>query len=152
MNKDKAVILSLREMAIEHLKLSELYCNAADDLENKETVLTDIGKNLSSKNIIFKKMIQLRPFYLTTKHIILKIFEDEGPRTSRQLLYEFNIISGRQLKYRGLVTQLSNLKKQDVISTQKFMMYRSEYRFIYGLPDWFNNGELKKEFLDKFEY
>lgn len=151
MNKDKAVILTLRDMAIEHKKLAELYSKAAADLKNKETALTNIRKNLSNKNMDVKKIL-LNPFNLTSKSIIVKIFEDEVPRTARQLLNEFNIISGRDLKYPALACQLSNLKKKGVINTQKFMIYRSESKFIYGLSEWFDDGELKKEFLDKFEF
>jgi hypothetical protein len=150
MRRDKTIILKLRDMAIEHKKLSELYSKVADDLENKKTVLTETRKDLSSNSIDVWKMNQIKRFKLTTKYFILKIFEDGVPRTARQLLTEFNKVSGRQLNYHGFVTQLSTLKKNDVISTQEFTMYRTNARFIYGLPNWFDNGKLKKEFLDKF--
>lgn len=139
-------------MAIEHLRLSEKFSKTVDELEKKETVLEEKRRNLSSKDIYVHKMLLLKPYYLTAKQIVLNIFEDKVPRTSRQLFSEFNVISGRQLVYRSFICRLSDLKKQDVICSQKFTMYRSEHRCIYGLPDWFENGELKKEFLDKFEY
>jgi hypothetical protein len=152
MNKDEAVILTLRDVANEHKKLSELYSKAADDLESGSTDLTNIIENLSSKNMdVVKKIIQSKRRNLTFQKIIVKIFKDAVPRSSRHLLSEFNIVSGKQLMHKTFVSQLILLKKKDVIRMHKFPERHPEFRFIYGLSEWFDDGELKNEFLVEYE-
>ncbi|WP_316797314.1 hypothetical protein [Pedobacter agri] len=88
----------------------------------------------------------------TFKETVIEMLADEKtPFTGRQIFNHFNTVTGRDLEYNSFSAQLSNVVSSQAIKKHTFADNSMESKFYYGLSHWFEDGKLKKEYIDKIE-
>jgi hypothetical protein len=112
----------------------------------------DIGQGINE----VKKVFQSKGFKLridpgrTFKETILDILDDGQPRTSRQLLKEFNQIKNKETKLPAFSAQLSTMAKPgDTIKIFTMVNSKIDSKYWYGLAQWFDGKNLLNEYLNK---
>lgn len=147
-NKD--VITALR------LKSKELQ----DDIERCEGIISknkDIIESLNKSIIALGGNITENDSPVlggTFKDRVKKIFIDGRPRTSRQIYNDFlKAVPDTKIDdFYGFSGRFSNIMKPAGIKKHKIPENPINSRFIYGLSEWFNQDNLKEEYLNKVIY
>ncbi len=88
----------------------------------------------------------------TFSETIKDILSDGMPRTSRELLIEFNKIKGKSYVMVDFSARLSPLAKpKTIINVHKIDGAKLEVKNWYGLVEWFEGDVLKQQYLDKIK-
>jgi len=77
---------------------------------------------------------------------VLKQFEDNTPKTARNLMERYNKDTGKKLEMNGFSARLAIIKKKGNVKSMKNAADGLSYN---GRSEWFENGKLKKEYLPK---
>lgn len=109
--------------------------------------------NINHKTVIQKQIPQAKVKAnpeRTFEDIIIEILNDGMPRTGRDLSLEYLKRTGLEYSRKDFASRLAMVKKSK--GTFKNIEYRefpTENRFWWGLTDWYEGNDLKKEFKDK---
>lgn len=83
----------------------------------------------------------------TFNEVILHILNDGVPRTSRQLLNEYNSLKNKDLSLSAFSAQLSSLvKNKNLIKIHTAKNSSISNKYWYGRLSWFDGAELKPEY------
>lgn len=147
---DRDTVGVLREKASRHKKLSETYTNAANAIETALNSLIEVDDGIKTSNKTYDRGSKSG---ITFESALNMIFNDGKPRTSRELFNDFNREYGMGAKkYGSFSGQLSTLiTRKGVVLKHEIKGNPLSNRYFYGLSDWFNNGVLKSEYLNKIK-
>lgn len=72
------------------------------------------------------------------------------PMSIREIRAYLDKIDNKKYTSRSVSSQLRLLRRhKGIIDNQKFPAYPFEYRTIWGLSEWFENGKFKQQYLQK---
>ncbi len=77
---------------------------------------------------------------------VIKQMEDGVPKTTRTLMEIFNKETGRNLDISGVSARLAIIKKKGTLKSAK---NNNDGLSYLGKAEWFENGNLKEEYLPK---
>ena len=83
--------------------------------------------------------------------IILDMFNDEVPKTSRQLMDMYNKAFGKRINLQDFSGRLGPLQRKGIITKHTFPNNPTASKYYYGLPEWFNGNGLRQEYLDRIK-
>lgn len=144
-------IEDLKKKAHNYRVDAENYIKKATECNKKadeyEAVINDLGK---IKDIKVGEKKYKKPKSKRLREIIEYILCDDIPKTSRQILKEYNEIKKINMLPGKFSPRLSSLIS---IAIGKYEIKNNplEKRFYYGLLTWFENGVLKKEYIEKIK-
>lgn len=117
----------------------------------KDLILLDEEPH-NSEPIIVNTIVKQENKNWKFKEAILHLLEDGVPKTSRDLLNAFNLLTDKNLEMGGFSAQLSPLAKDGTeIKKDYFEDYPYDSRTYYGLSSWFDGGKLKPSYKSKIK-
>lgn len=151
--RDVDIIKALRDKADRHRKLSDVYARTADTIED-ETNTTGGAVPYNADEAVDEAVDdnRMRRTNYTYKEALLKILDDNRPRTSRELLDDYNSLTNKLIRYNSFSGLLSTfIKRHGLIRKYEIDTNPINKRFYYGLTQWFEGNDLKKKFCDKIK-
>jgi hypothetical protein len=142
----KAVIDAIKAKLSEARSLVISYENDLIQLEQED-------ENIFQPQIVQPLSYNKKPEAPKTfKEGVLAVFKDGFPKTSRELLKEYNKLTGKNLDMGGMSAQLSPLAKKGLeVKKIEFPELPFDRRNYYGLADWFDGDKLKAEYMRKIK-
>lgn len=158
---DREIIEHCKELIEGFKKEIEKYQSIIDLLTNKIGVA---NSNVADNQIVEPKEVE-SPIEVHThptenpintqsfKAIVANILKKEGkPFLTKDLLKEFNKVTGRDLIFNTFSGQFSSVvKKNNVIKKYINESGGLENRYYYGLIEWFDGETLKPEYIEKIK-
>lgn len=144
--------------------IEKIEADILKQLEVAEAEVTRLNSDLKSIRIEKAKFYQLQVPLFNSNEIVKSnnfgtgtfnetienILSDGIPRTSRQLLDEFNRVKQKATSMSAFSAQLSTfVNKKDVVKIHTAKKSSIANKFWYGLALWFDGNELKKEFQER---
>lgn len=147
--EDVDIVKVLRCKADRHRKLSEVYARTAEAIEDE---INASAGTVSYRQVETVEDDRMRRTSYTYKEALLKILDDNRPRTSRELLDDYNSLTKKLIKYNSFSGLLSTfIKRHGLIRKYEIDNNPINKRFYYGLTEWFEDNDLKKKFYDKIK-
>lgn len=144
----KEGIVKEETLAKEHLELAAKYKSSLRELLG-DVMLEDVKSNLSEENKRIRDDYTSNISKMSFKEILKSILkEKQSPLTANQLRETYNSKAKKSVSKGGFSPSLSEAAKS-VLTKYIVEGNPIDTKYVYGLPEWFEEGELKEEYLDK---
>lgn len=131
-------------------KLREAISILSPDVDNVNIPSTVNEDNQGVVNVKNKSDLQSIVNTGTFEDIILSIFSDNTPRTTKKLKEDYQYITGKDIKQKDFSSKLSiRAKSGNKIKNVAYNNFPIEERFWWGLTAWFDGDDFKNEYKRK---
>ena len=146
----KEEIVKEETLAKQHLEIAAKYKNSLRELLG-DAMVDDVIANSSIEHKRLNDDYVGNTSRMSFKDIIKSILtEAQSPLTANQLRETYNSKANKSVSKGGFSPSLSEAAKS-VITKYIVEGNPIDTKYVYGLPEWFENGELKEDYLNKIK-